>query len=261
MKRLQDRTVFVTGPAKGMGSAITLALARSGADVILAGRDTAAIDVVAREVEALGRAASVQSCDVTKDESVARAVKRGRDAMGGRLDGLVCVAGTTGPFGKTVWESTADDYRNVFDVNVLGIVLAMRHVLPHLVEQKYGSVVHIGGTYGFKGVRLDSLYSATKWALRGLTRSAALEAGPHGVRINSVCPGGVEGPRMRRQLAERAERVNQTPEEALEQFRAGTALGRISSATDVAEAVVFLLSDASRNITGQDLLVDGGTIV
>lgn len=261
MSGLQDRTVFVTGPAKGMGSAITLALARSGADVILAGRDVAAIDDVARKVEALGRAASVQSCDVTKDESVAHAVKCGRDAMGGRLDGLVCVAGTTGPFGKTVWESTTDDYRNVFDVNVLGIVLAMRHVLPHLIQQKSGSVVHIGGTYGFKGVRLDSLYSATKWALRGLTKSAALEAGPYGVRVNSVCPGGVEGPRMRRQLAELAERVKQTPEEAFDRFRSGTALGRVSTPADVAEAVVFLLSDASRNITGQDLLVDGGTVV
>ena len=261
MLGLQDRTVFVTGPAKGMGSAITLALARSGADVILAGRDIAAIEDVAGKVEALGRAASVQQCDVTQDESVAQAVTSGKDALGGRLDGLVCVAGTTGPFGKPVWQSTVEDYRNIFDVNVLGIVLAMRHVLPHLIQQKSGSVVHIGGTYGFKGVRLDSLYAATKWALRGLTRSAALEAGPYGVRVNSVCPGGVEGQRMRRQLAEQAERDNQTPEETYDRFRAGTALGRVSSPTDVAEAVVFLLSDAARNITGQDLLVDGGTIV
>ena len=120
MQELHGRAAFVTGPAKGMGSTITLALARSGADVILAGRDIAAIEEVAGEVRTLGRTASVRQCDVTNDESVAHAVTGGKEALGGRLDGLVCIAGTTGPFGKPAWQSTVGDYRNVLGVNGIG---------------------------------------------------------------------------------------------------------------------------------------------
>lgn len=258
---LKDRAIFITGPANGMGRAITLAMAKAGADLILAGRDLAAMQGVARDVEAAGRLASIQSCDITDDEAVARAVNDGRSALGGRLDGLVCIAGTTGPDGKALWECSADDYRAVFDVNVLGVILPMRHALPHLVAQKGGSVVLIGGTFGFKGVAYDALYCSTKWALRGLAKSAALEAGRHCVRINTVCPGGVDGPRLERQLRQKAERTGSTFEALYEAFCATTALGRMSQAEEIAEAVMFLLSDAASNITGQDLIVDGGTIV
>jgi NAD(P)-dependent dehydrogenase (short-subunit alcohol dehydrogenase family) len=258
---LLNRAIFITGPANGMGAVISAALAEAGADLILAGRDVAAIERVAQSVCGLGREASIQHCDVTDDASVAGAVSAGRDALGGRLDGLVCIAGTTGAPGKTLWENTSEDYRAVFDVNVLGTLLPMRHVLPHLVRQKRGSVVNIGGTFGFKGAPLQSLYAATKWALRGMARSAALEAGPHGVRVNTVCPGGVDGPRLERQLGEQAERDGLTYEQAYQQFASRSALRRMSTADDIAQAVLFLLSDAARNITGQDLLVDGGTVV
>jgi 3-oxoacyl-[acyl-carrier protein] reductase len=261
MNQLSDRAIFVTGPANGMGRAITLAMAREGADLVLAGRDIAAMAAVAREVEAEGRRASVQSCDITDDDAVRVAVAAGREALGGRLDGLACVAGTTGPTGAAIWESTVADYRHVFDVNLLGVMLPMRHVLPYLIAQKRGTVVSIGGTFGFKGVAGDALYCSSKWALRGLMKSAALEAGPHGVRVNAVCPGGVDGPRLERQLREKAEREGADYEAIYGAFAARTALGRISRAEDIAAAVVFLMSEASRNITGQDLLVDGGTIV
>ena len=122
-------------------------------------------------------------------------------------------------------------------------------------------MVTIGGTFGFKGVRDFSLYGATKWTLRGLTKSAALEAGAAGVRVNMVSPGGVDGPRLTRQLGEDAAAKGISYEERYRQFAATAALHRMSSAEDVAQSVLFLLSDAARNITGQDILVDGGTIV
>ena len=261
MGALAGQAIFVTGPAKGMGRAITVALARAGADVVLAARDVGAMQAVAAEVSALGRMTSVQKCDVTRNGSVAAAVRNGRTELGDRLDGLVCVAGTTGPTGRMIWESTAEDFRHVFDTNVLGVMLPMRHVLPHLIAQARGSVVSVGGTFGFKGVAGNGLYGASKWALRGLGKSAALEAGPHGVRINSVCPGGVDGPRLERQLRERAEQERADYQTVYDALAAGTALGRMSVAEDVAGAIVFLMSDAAGNITGQDLLVDGGTIV
>ena len=137
----------------------------------------------------------------------------------------------------------------------------MKHALPRMIAAGNGSVVNIGGTFGFKGVRDASLYGATKWTLRGLTKSAALEAGAAGVRVNMVSPGGVDGPRLTRQLGEQAEREGLTYEEVYARFCGTAALGRMSSDADVASAVVFLLSGAARNVTGQDLLVDGGTIL
>lgn len=258
---LTGRAVLVTGPAKGMGRRITLDIAEAGGDLLLAGRDVEAIEPVAEEVRKLGRTAIVVRTDVTDEETVAKAASVATDTFGDRFWGAVAVAGVTGPSGQKLWQHTAGDFRDVFDVNVLGVFLLLRHVLPRLIERGGGSVVTIGGTFGFKGVRNASLYGASKWALRGLTKSAALEAGEAGVRVNMVSPGGVSGPRLTRQLSEDAEREGVSYAEVLSRFAATSALGRMSEDSDVASAVLFLLSDASRNITGQDFLVDGGTIV
>jgi NAD(P)-dependent dehydrogenase (short-subunit alcohol dehydrogenase family) len=258
---LADRAVAITGPAKGMGRAITLAAAAAGADVALIGRDLAPIEAVAEEVRRRGRAALVVRTDVTRDADMAAAVAAAAARFGGRLHGAVAVAGVAGPSGRKLWEQTDADFREVFDVNVLGVFLLLRHLLPRLIDRGGGSVVTIGGTFGFKGVRDASLYGASKWALRGLTRSAALEAGRAQVRVNMVSPGGVEGPRLTRQLGEQAAREGATYEAVHARFAATSALGRIGRDDDVAAAVMFLLGDGARNITGQDLLVDGGTIV
>ncbi|MEZ5665993.1 MAG: SDR family oxidoreductase [Alphaproteobacteria bacterium] len=258
---LAGRAVAVTGPAKGMGRAITLAIARAGGDLALLGRDIAPIEAVAEEARALGRQAVFAATDITDERAVAAAMAAAEAAYGARLWGLVNVAGTTGPSGAMLWEHTVADYRDVFDVNVLGSVLTMKHILPRLIARGGGSVVNIGGTFGFKGARASSLYGATKWALRGITRSAALEAGGAGVRVNMVSPGGVDGPRLTRQLGEQAAREGLTYDQIHARFSATCALGRMSTDDDVANAVLFLLCDAARNITGQDLLVDGGTIV
>jgi len=258
---LTGRAVFVTGAAKGMGRAITLELAQAGADIVLAGRDMRALEAVAAEVRALGRAGVVQRCDVTDEGSVSAAVAAAWEALSPTEWGLVNVAGGTGPSGKLVWEHSLEDVREVFDVNVIGSFLTMKHALPRMIAAGAGSVVNIGGTFGFKGVRKAWAYGATKWALRGLTKSAALEAGAHGVRVNMVSPGGVDGPRLTRQLGEAAAREGRSYQEVYDAFCATTALGRMSSDRDVALAVLFLLGPGARNVTGQDLLVDGGTVV
>ncbi|MBN9431871.1 MAG: SDR family oxidoreductase [Bosea sp.] len=259
--RLQDRAILVTGPAKGMGGAITRAIAAAGGDLVLIGRDMAPIEAVAAEVRALGRDALIVRTDITDEAEVHAAVAAASAHFGSRLYGAVNVAGVSGPTGKTLWEHSVEDFRELFDVNVLGTFLVMKTMLPELIARQAGSIVNIGGTFGFKGVRKASLYGATKWTLRGLTKSAALEAGSAGVRVNMVSPGGVEGPRLTRQLGEEAALMGITYEERLTGFEKTCALGRMSTADDIAEAVLFLLSSAARNITGQDLLVDGGTIV
>lgn len=255
--RLDGRGVIVTGPAKGMGPAICRALAEAGASLVLAARDTDAAEALAAELPG----ARVERCDLVDEASVAAAVLAAERLFGEALWGAVCVAGGAGPSGRKLWEHTTGDFRELFDVNVQGPFLVMKHLLPLLMARGRGSVVTIGGTYGFKGVRDACLYGASKWALRGLTKSAALEAGCAGVRVNMVSPGAVEGPRVRRQFGEAADRLGVGYDEVVRRFLAGTALGRMSEDQDVAAAVLFLLSDMARNVTGQDLLVDGGTIV
>lgn len=260
--RLTGQTIFITGAAKGMGRSITLHLTGAGADVVLAGRDTATCEEVAREVRQMGGKAAVVFCDVTDEGSVSTAVTHAQQAMDGAGHwGLVNVAGGTGPSGKLLWEHTLGEFEDVYAVNVTGPFLTMKYMLPVMIAQGQGAVVNIGGTFGFKGVRRAAAYGSTKWALRGLTKSAALEAGAHGVRVNMVSPGGVDGPRLFRQLGEEAERDGISAEAAYDRFRATTALGQMSTDEDVAQAVLYLMGPGGRNITGQDLLVDGGTIL
>lgn len=256
---LNNRTIFVTGPAKGMGPAICQSLASAGAKLALAGRDQSAIRALlpTLETECIGLV-----CDVTDQASVSSAVSGALEAFpDARHWGLVNVAGGTGPSGKMLWEHSLEEFQEIFDVNVTGTFLTMKSWMPLMIGQGRGEIVNIGGTYGFKGVRQASAYGATKWTLRGLTKSAALEAGSFGVRVNMVSPGGVDGPRLHRQLGEAAERDGVEASAAYERFASNSALGRMSTAEDVANSVRYLLSDASRNVTGQDLLVDGGTIV
>jgi NAD(P)-dependent dehydrogenase (short-subunit alcohol dehydrogenase family) len=258
---LTGRKGIVTGPAKGMGAAVTLALAGAGADLVLAGRDTAAIEPVADQVRALGRTAIVVRCDVVNEADVAAAAAAALDAFAGRIDLLVNVAGGSGTLGKPFWDNTLDEFEDINRLNVTGCFLTMRAVMPAMIRQRYGKIVNVGGTFGLRGRAGRAAYSTSKWGLRGLTKSAALEAGPHNININCVCPGMVEGERFSRVGASMADRLGITPDAARDRMAAEYALHRISTAQDVADAVLFLASDRSRQITGQDLAVDGGWVI
>jgi len=130
-----------------------------------------------------------------------------------------------------------------------------------MIERRYGKIVNVGGTFGLRGRAGRSAYSASKWGLRGITKSAALEGGPYNVNVNAVCPGMVDGPRFARVCGELAQRRGISVDEARAEHEAEYALRRISTGEDVANAVVFLSSDRSRQITGQDLAVDGGWVI
>ena len=255
------KTILITGPAKGMGSAITMGFARDRASLSLAGRDTAAIEPVAEAARKLGARVVVTKTDVTRDADVKALVDKTMAALDGRIDVLVNVAGVTGPFNKTLWEHTDDEYDNVMDVNVRGLFLTMKHVLPVMVKQRGGSIVNIGGTYGIQGKDFRSVYSTSKWAVRGLTKSAALEAGPYGVAVNLVCPGSVEGPRLENVLNATAKRLDRTYDEVRSFYQNNCALRRIATDDDIANATLFMASSRARNITGQELIVDAGSVL
>jgi NAD(P)-dependent dehydrogenase (short-subunit alcohol dehydrogenase family) len=255
---LEDRVVVITGPAKGMGAAITLAFAREGCKLALLGRDTAAIEPVAKEVRSHNGHAIITACDLTDAKQCEAAAAKTVEAFG-RIDVLVNIAGGSGPIGKTGVQTTPEEFDDIVTLNMNGCFHTMRAVLPTMIDRRYGKIVNVGGTFGMRGRAGRMAYSASKWGLRGITKSFALEVGQYNINVNCVAPGMVDGPRFRDKVcAEMAKKFRISIEEAMERHAAEYALKRVSVDADVANACLFLASDASRQITGADLPVDGG---
>jgi len=255
--RLADRIGIVTGAAKGMGRDICLTLAREGANLAIAAREAAPLDALGREIEALGRKVLVATTDVTDETAVQRLVTRTRETFG-RIDILVNAAGVTGPIETPVWEIKADDFDHVIAVNLRGTFLPTKHVLPGMIKQRYGKIVNISGTSGLRGYKYRAAYSSSKWALRGFTRTVALEAGPYNINVNALHPGIVGGDRMDKLCREKARKRGWTSERVYQEYLDEMALRRVTVAQDIANAVLFLVSDDSKNMTGQSVTVDGG---
>jgi NAD(P)-dependent dehydrogenase (short-subunit alcohol dehydrogenase family) len=255
--KLADRIAIVTGAAKGMGRDICLTLAREGAHLTLAAREAAPLETLAREVEALGRRVLVVPTDVTDEAAVERMVGRAQDTFG-RVDVLINAAGVTGPIETPVWEIKADDFDQVIAVNLRGTFLPTKHVLPGMIQRRYGKIVNISGTSGLRGYKYRAAYSSSKWALRGFTRTVALEVGPHNINVNALHPGIVGGGRMDKLCREKAKKRGWTPERVYQEYVDEMALRRVTIAQDIANAVLFLVSDDSANMTGQSVTVDGG---
>ncbi len=189
-----------------------------------------------------------------------RAVDETKAQFGGRLDILVNVAGGSGPIGKTGVQTTPEEFDEIVTLNMNGCFHTMRAALPTMIAQRYGKVVNVGGTFGMRGRAGRVAYSASKWGLRGITKSFALEVGQHNINVNCVAPGMVDGPALPREgLRDMAEQARHLAEaEAAERHAADYALKRVTIDADVANACLFLASDVSRQITGVDLPVDGG---
>jgi NAD(P)-dependent dehydrogenase (short-subunit alcohol dehydrogenase family) len=255
--KLADRIGIVTGAAKGMGREICLTLARAGAHLVLAAREAAPLHALAGELEAQGRQALAVPTDVTDEAQVERMVARASEAFG-RVDILVNGAGVTGPIETPVWELRAEDFDAVLAANVRGSFLPTKHVLPGMIARRYGKIVNVSGTSGLRGYKYRAAYSSSKWALRGFTRTVALEVGPYNVNVNALHPGIVAGDRMDRLCREKARKRNWTPERVRQEYVDEMALRRVTTAQDIAAAVLFLVSDDSRNMTGQSVTVDGG---
>ena len=256
---LENRVVVITGPAKGMGAAVTHAFAAEGCKLALIGRDTAAIAPVAKEVRSHNGDAIVVACDLTDAKQCDAAAEATKKAFGGRIDVLVNIAGGSGPIGKTGVQTTPEEFDEIVTLNMNGCFHTMRAVLPTMIDQRYGKIVNVGGTFGMRGRAGRVAYSASKWGLRGITKSFALEVGQHNINVNCVAPGMVDGPRFRDKVCrDMAQKLGITEEEAAQRHAADYALKRITVDDDVANACLFFASDVSRQITGVDLPVDGG---
>jgi 3-oxoacyl-[acyl-carrier protein] reductase len=256
---LRDKVAVVTGAAKGLGGAITDVLACDGAQIVLAGRDLEALEAHAAQLHAEHpeREHLVATCDVTSEADVQALIGAAVERFGG-LDILVNTAGVIGPIETPAQDVSVDDFRAVLDVNVLGTFLPCKFAIPHLIERGGGRIVNIAGTSGLRGYRNRVSYSSSKWAVRGLTRTLALELGPHDITVNTICPNVTHGERMTKIVNEKARRLGRTPEDVYAEFTAQTALGRFIEDSDIAHAVRFLVSAGARNVTGHDIVVDAG---
>ena len=244
------KVAVITGGGNGIGRATALGFARRGARVVVVDRDGDAAAAVAGEI---GKAAIACTADVTQSRDVAAYVKAALDAFG-RID---CFHNNAGIEGKVTPLVDYDDavFDAVMAVNVKGVFLGLKHVLPVMIRQQSGAVVNTASIAGMVGTAGMSAYVASKHAVMGLTKVAAGEVGPLGIRVNAICPGPI-ATRMVQDIARQVSPNN--PESVEERYASGIPLRRYGTAEEVANLVLFLLSDLASNITGAQYPVDGG---
>lgn len=248
--RLQGKVILVTGATSGIGRETALELARQGAKVAFTGRRENLGKELEDEINGIAPGAGLFiRADHAKEADNKRAVDE-TIAKFGRLDGAFNNAGTEGEPGPTT-EVTEDGYRRVFDVNVLGVLLSLKHQVPAITESGGGSIVITSSVLGHIGMGGVSVYSASKHAVEGITKSAALELASQGIRVNAIAPAVIETDMFDRFVGDGGD-------DARQHMASLHPIGRFGQPGEIAKPVVFLLSDESSFVTGQSLAADGG---
>jgi NAD(P)-dependent dehydrogenase (short-subunit alcohol dehydrogenase family) len=256
---LLGRVAVVTGGNRGIGRVTARALAGAGASVAVAARSQDQAEAVVRELEEGGADAAAFTCDVTDE----RSVEQLGDAVLGRFDHVDVVVANAGVAGVTrpMHEITYQEWRECEAVNVDGVFLTFRRFVPALLAQGSGSLVAISSITGKRPLFNRTPYATSKLAVIGLVRTLAMELGPHGIRVNSICPGAVAGERIDAVVTGQAKALGIDEDEVRRRFTDAAALQRFINPEEVAAAVVFLASDAASSITGEDLNVSAGLVM
>jgi len=265
--KFEGKVAIVTGAARGMGYSHCLALAREGADIVAADicgniegiyELSSDLENVLAEIKKLGRKAVAVKCDVSKGDDVKAMVDKAL-AEFGKIDILVNNAGIEA-FHYT-WEIPEDEWDKILDVDLKGAFLCCKYVLPHMIKQKSGKIVNISSIYGYQGAPMVAHYCAAKFGVVGFTESLAREVAEHNINVNAVGPGFINTKMANAEAPIFAPMMGLTTEnyykEAIKQF---SLFAREITPQDVSNAVVWLASEESRNITGQFILVDGGHV-
>jgi NAD(P)-dependent dehydrogenase (short-subunit alcohol dehydrogenase family) len=250
---LAGRAAVITGGAGGIGTATGVAMGRAGARVMLVDVDEGRLAGAAEAVAATGAEAHTHVADVTSSEAVRGYVAAALAAFG-TIDVLFNNAAIIGPIGALA-EYDEEDFDRIIAINVRGVFLGLRHVLPIMLAQRSGSIINTGSLSSERGLPGTPAYNAAKHAVVGLTRSAAAEVGHAGVRVNAVLPGMIDTPMLRTVTAGFPD-----PEGALRAAEGVSPQGRLGSAEEVADVVTFLASDAASLVNGAAWAVDGGIL-
>ena len=239
--------ILITGALTGIGRATALAFAKEGATVVVSGRREVEGKALENELRSLGAEVAFVLADVRHEDDVRNLVEQTVGRFG-RLDVAINNAGTEGQPGPLT-EQTSDNYAAMFDTNVLGTFLSLKHELRVMQPQGSGSIINVSSTMGERGAANLALYAASKHAVEGLTKSAALEAAPFGVRVNAVAPGPTETAML--------DRLTGAPDRKTA-FYAAVPLKRGAKPEEIADAIGFLASDKASFITGQIIRINGG---
>lgn len=245
------RKVLVTAGAAGIGRAIADRFRSLGAEVMVSDINPEAVDAAKQDGFA------VALSDVSDEAQVRSLMEEAGNRLGG-LDVLVNNAGIAGPTGS-IETLDSQAWKTTFDVNVHGQFFCIKHALPLLREAKDASIINLSSAAGRLGMAGRSPYSASKWAVVGLTKTLAIELGPEGIRANAICPGAVNGPRIDAVIDAKAAMLDRPVEEVSELYHKQSSLERLVEADDIANMAVFLASDLARNVNGQAMAVDGNT--
>jgi NAD(P)-dependent dehydrogenase (short-subunit alcohol dehydrogenase family) len=253
-----DRVAVVTGGNRGIGRAIAVALAADGFAVAVTARDADTLADTVAAIEADGGTALAVPCDVRDEESV---TTMARDVANlGRVHTVVANAGIAGPTAP-LHEIQLAEWRNCLATDLDGVFLTFRAFVPAMIESGAGSLVAISSMTGKRPLHGRTPYAAAKMGVIGLVRTLAVELGPHGIRVNAVCPGAVAGPRIDDVIRRQAATRGITEDEALLAFTGASPLARLVKANEVATACAYLASDAAASITGEDLNVSAGVVM
>lgn len=247
---LENKIVIITGAGSGIGAASAILLAKHGASVIVADLNLKSAKSVADKINSAGGSAFAFQVDVSEFKEVELLITQTIENHG-KLDVMINNAGIGGENQKKTAEHTLEDWDNVIAVNQTGVFYCMKVALGHMMKQGYGNIINMASLAGLKPSGYNLSYSASKFAVVGMTKSAALEYGHKNIRINAVCPGYTHSALLNKLLGSRPDMSDK-----LKQL---IPMGRFGKADEIAEAVLWLASDKSKYITGQTITLDGGT--
>lgn len=245
--------ILITGGAAGIGKAIAEAFLANDARVAICDADGDAVAAFSRAYPD----AICATADVTQEQEMCAFLDTVAMQWGG-VDVVCANAGTGGPAGP-IEDLTYGDWQSCIATNVHGSFLTCRWAAKLMKAQGHGLIAMTSSTAGIMGYPLRAPYAAAKWAIVGMTKTLAMELGPFGIRVNAICPGAVEGPRMDRVIANEAKARGESEDAVRQSYVAGVSMKTWVEAEDIANSIVFLASDAGRKISGQVLAVDGHT--
>lgn len=252
---LKDKVVLITGSTGGIGKSLAQAFAAEGAKIALTSRTQAKLDKLLAELDVAEDHVATFIVDVSFEDQVKAAVE-GTIEKFGALDVLVNNSGDNGDY-KPIAELTREDFLKVYDINVFGVMYGMKYAIPQMRKQGKGAIVNITSEGEFVGAAGMAPYCSSKHAAGGLTKCVALEVAKENIRVNTICPGAVDTPMMRR-IEEQWLGKDYTREQALATFAAQYPDGKYADPDEVATATVFLASDLSGHVTGTSIRIDGG---
>ena len=257
MKDLKGKTALITGGGTGLGTAIAQRFVKEGAKIVISGRRKEKLDAVA-ETMPKGLVVVCQG-DVTKEADVKRMVDETVKLGNGKID--ILVNNAAHDIKGIITELAPDDWRTVIDIDLTGPFLLMHETLPHMIKARYGSIINIASLGGTRCLPACPAYCTSKAGLIMLTQQAALDYGKYNIRVNAVCPGGIDTELLDEMIIPLSQKVGKTKQDGLDYFSKFVPLRRVSKAEEITGICVYLASDESSFMTGSALLIDGGSAV